>query len=105
MVKRCNKLSINESKTELVIFRSSHVKIPTNFFIKINNSKIFPCKYVKYVGVLIDEHLGWDEHIETLCEMRQKLSQTVGILSRLRIVILFLKNLVSQFTMQYFTHT
>ena len=97
---RCNKLSINESKTEVVVFRSPNVNIPPNFIIKINKSKMMPCKYVKYVGVLIDEHLTWDYHIESVSK---KLSQTVGILTKLRHYAP-LKSLIAVYYALFYSH-
>ena len=78
---RCNKLSLNEDKTKLVVFRPYNKKLPANFYIKINKYKIKPCPYVKYLGVLIDEHLSWNTHINSLC---QQLSQSIGIISKIR---------------------
>ena len=78
---KANELSINESKTKVLVFRPSSIKTPDTFHIKINNCKIFCSKKVTYVGVQIDEHLSWKEHIDSLCI---KLSQCVGILSKLR---------------------
>ena len=78
---RCNKLSLNETKTELIVFRPYSKIIPNNFVIKINNFKLTPCKYVKYLGVLIDEFLTWEFHFESIS---QKIAQSIGIISKLR---------------------
>ena len=78
---RSNELSINESKTEVLLFRSASAKVPNDFFIEINDWKVFPSKFVKYVGVFIDENLNWNCHFTSLCI---KLSQSVGIISKLR---------------------
>lgn len=78
---RTNKLSINESKTELLIFRSTNCKVPKDFYITINDCKVFPQKFVKYVGIFLDEHLTWKKQISSLCI---KLSKSVGAISKLR---------------------
>lgn len=79
---RANKLSLNESKSELVIFRSKKFSVlPKNLSIKLNKYKLSPSSYVKYLGVVIDEFLNWKPHVEILT---QKVSKAIGILSKLR---------------------
>ena len=77
---RANKLSLNESKTELILFRPMHKK-SQYLNVRLNNFVLKPCKSVVYLGVTIDEVLSWNKQIEILCS---KLSRTIGILSKLR---------------------
>ena len=77
---RANKLSLNESKTELIIFHSPYKKAPS-ITIKINSFKLVRTKYVNYLGILIDEVLSWNKQFEKLLS---KLSSTIGALSKLR---------------------
>ena len=75
-----NRLSLNFSKTNYVIFHSKNKpKIPIT--IKINNKAIEESKYVKYLGILIDAQLNYKYHIEELCK---KISRSIGILYKLR---------------------
>ena len=60
---KANKLSLNVKKTELVIFRSKKLKIDSSFKFKLNGKRLVPTKSVKYLGVLLDEHLHWNEQI------------------------------------------
>ena len=77
-----NKLSLNEAKTEMIVFRRSlNQKISDNFTIKINKFKLSPLHYVKYLGVFIDETLNWNYQIE---QLSQKLAKSNGIISKLR---------------------
>ena len=78
---RANKISLNASKTELIIFRDPRKKITYNMKIKINGEKLTPCSSVKYLGIYIDQHLNWNIH---LAELKPKLSRAVGMLSKLR---------------------
>ena len=48
---RANKISLNASKTELIIFRDPRKKITYNMKIKIDGKKILPCSSVKYLGI------------------------------------------------------
>ena len=81
---RANKLSLNETKTELIIFHSLRKNRFTEPNIMINNLKLTPQKFVTYLGIIIDETLSWNKQIETLCT---RLSRTNGILSKLRYYI------------------
>ena len=78
---RSNKLSLNETKTELIIFRSPRENLPRQSDIRINNYKLKLHSHVKYLGVVIDEVLSWNKQIESIC---MKLARATGILSKLR---------------------
>ena len=74
---RANKLSLNESKKKLLIFkprRRLNITVPN---IKRNNVILTPEKTATYLGIEIDENLSWNKQIETLAK---KLSRTNGIL-------------------------
>ena len=78
---RANRLSLNETKTELIFF---HRPFKTDFAIptlKLNKHKLNPVKSVTYLGVTIDEVLSWNKQIENIC---RKLSRANGILTKLR---------------------
>ena len=63
---KANKISLNVSKTEILIFR--HVNKPVNYDlrIKLDGQRIYPSNYVKYLGLLIDPHLNWSFHTKSL---------------------------------------
>ena len=77
---KVNKLSLNKKKTELLIFRSTKLKI-NSFKFKLDGKRLVPTKSVKYLGVLLDEHLHWNEQIS---QVKMKLNRAIGILSKLR---------------------
>ena len=77
---RSNKLSLNETKTELIIFRSPRKNLPREPDIRINNYKLKLDSHVKYLGILIDEVLSWNKQIESIC---MKLARANGIHSKL----------------------
>ena len=78
---KANKLSLNFSKTELIIFYSSSKKIDHNLKFKLDGKRLTPTSTVKYLGVLLDEHLLWSKQIN---HVTAKLNQAIGILSTLR---------------------
>ena len=75
-----NRLSLNISKTNFVIFHAIN-KPNNNVTILINKQAIHEVKYVKYLGILIDSHLTFKDHIN---ELNKKISRAIGILYRLR---------------------
>ena len=54
---KANKLSLNFTKTELIIFHSSSKKIDHNLKFKLDGKRLTPTSTVKYLGVLLDNHL------------------------------------------------
>ena len=64
---KANRLSLNIKKSKLIIFQSKSKKVDfTSFSIKLEGSKLKPSKYVKYLGIFIDENLSWSTHINEL---------------------------------------
>ena len=78
---KANKIHLNASKTELLIFRHPNKPINYDLKIKIDGKKLIPSKYVKYLGILIDLHLYWEFQSEILAT---KLSRAIGMLSKIR---------------------
>ena len=73
-------LSLNQTKTGLIIFRSPQKNLPHEPDLKINNYKLKLHSHVKYIRILIDEVLSWNKQIESIC---MKLATANGILSKL----------------------
>ena len=78
---KANKISLNASKSELLIFRHPNKRINYDFKIKIDGKKIIPSLFVKYLGILIDCHLNWGFHCNVLST---KLSRAIGMLTKIR---------------------
>ena len=77
-------LSLNISKTHYIIFHSSVDSIPLSTAIKIGSKHIAKVKYIKFLGVLLDEHLTWRYHIT---ELSKKLARTCGILFKVKCLL------------------
>ena len=75
---RSNKVSRNSTKSELATFRSKTKKELDEITMKINKSKLSPVLNVNYLGLVLDEFLSWNAHINNLSK---KLTQANGILS------------------------
>ena len=79
---KANRLSLNVSKTKLLIFHSKKKRIDQNeITVKLDGTTLTPTDYTIYLGMLIDENLSWDTHINKLCS---KLARINGIISKLR---------------------
>ena len=76
-----NRISLNVSKTEFVVFRSPRKEIEHELKIKLNGKRLYPSPYIKYLGVLLDEHLSWQPHIK---ELTKKLNRSNSMLSKIR---------------------
>ena len=82
-----NKLTLNQNKSNFVIFRQCQKRLPFVPTICIldhqtNTLMYLDCKEcVKYLGVLIDCIFSWKNHIESIA---LKISKTIGLLSKLR---------------------
>ena len=84
---KANKISLNASKTKVLIFRHQNKPImyrkksEDKLSIKIDGKKIEPSSNVKYLGILSDSFLNWNFHID---ELSTKLSCAVGMLAKIR---------------------
>ena len=75
-----NRLALNVSKTNFVIFRSCQ-KIPDhNVTLLMNNKALEQKDHVKYLGVLLDQHLNWKYQIKNVA---LKVSRGLGIIAKL----------------------
>ena len=54
---RANKLALNVSKTEMIIFNRPNTELVFKYKFKIDGHKISPKPTIKYLGLLMDEHL------------------------------------------------
>ena len=58
-----NKISLNVSKTEIIIFKPERKPQDFNMKIKLNEKRLYPTDSVKYLGVKIDSKLNWKNHV------------------------------------------
>ena len=76
-----NKISLNSSKTEYILFRHKLKPINYQLKIKIDGKKLYPSTFIKYLGVFLDENLSWNNHVKSIS---LKLRRANGALSKLR---------------------
>ena len=61
-----NRLALNVSKTNFVIFRSIKRPLDHNVTLILNRKAIDQKDHVKYLGVLMDQHLTWKYQISNV---------------------------------------
>ena len=63
-----NKLSINNDKTNFVLFHMKNKPVPKHFeCIQTDVMQINRVNSIQYLGMLLDEHLYWHEHVYHIC--------------------------------------
>ena len=75
-----NKLSLNTDKTKCMTFHTLQKNIDPLTF-SINGKQIENVKFFMFLGIMLDEHLTWKNHITMITN---KLSKVIGILNRLK---------------------
>ena len=73
-----NSLVINESKTVFLHFHQKLINLPVQ--ININNKPISQVHCYKYLGLIIDDKLTWNKHVDNI--VNKKLCGLIGALQR-----------------------
>jgi hypothetical protein len=76
-----NKLSLNTTKTKVILFRSSNKKPKQDIKININGNNIEQVRNTVFLGIVIDECLTWKDHI---AKVAKKLIRAAGIIAKIR---------------------
>ena len=81
---RANRISLNTSKTEILLFRpKSKRNITKHLNFRISGQYIPRTTQVKYLGLThtMNEHLDWDLYFS---QLKKKLNRGIGLLSKIR---------------------
>ena len=78
---KANKLALNETKTNFMIFHTRFNAPPENFQITLNNVELERVYHTKFLGVMIQENLMWNTHIHYICN---KVSKATALLAKLK---------------------
>ena len=76
-----NRLVLNISKTNFVIFHPYNQPLSESITLKINKKAITEKTHIKYLGVLIDSTLCWKPHTDNLSK---KIARAMGIMYKVR---------------------
>ena len=69
------------SKKEVKQHHKPWIIIGIRKSIERRRKRLFPSKYVKYLGILTDSYLNWSYHTDMLAS---KLTRAIGMLSKIR---------------------
>ena len=75
-----NKLSLNLNKTKYIIFRTPNSKAPpANLKLLLRKESIEQVSTIKFLGVIVHEHLSWKPHTDYIL---QKLRISYGVVKK-----------------------
>ena len=95
-----NKLSLNYSKTKYLLIKpKTKTSQLCKFAVTIKGTELEKCQSGKYLGIILDENLNWEPHIQFL---GKKLSQAVGIIAKMR-CCLNQKNLINLYNVFFYS--
>lgn len=80
IIKRIRELDLQvaESKTEVVIFRSTKHKLLDTYHIRVGQEIIPTKRTMKYLGIYLDQDLKFKEHVDYIEEKSMRISQKLG---------------------------
>lgn len=70
-------LLLNSNKTNFIVFHTRQDRNKQTQTVKINSNEISQVKYTKFLGLIVDETLTWNSHVENLTH---KISSGIYIL-------------------------
>ena len=76
-----NKIALNVAKTEVILFKTKCKPCNIHLRLKVRRKRLYKTKYLRYLGIKIDENLNWKIHIHDLAS---KLNRANAILAKLR---------------------
>ena len=76
-----NRLSLNVSKTEFIIFKPPRKNLKKRITLKLNGVTLYESNKIKYLGIIMDDRLTWKHHIS---ELSKKLSKSIGVIYKMR---------------------
>lgn len=60
-------LLLNPAKTNFLLLRRQNKPLPDNITLRCRDVSIEPCQSARYLGVTVDQHLTFQEHVENVC--------------------------------------
>ena len=98
---KVNRLSLNISKTNFLIFHSYQRKSTFNVTIKLGRKGLSQKEHLKYLVVFVDSHLNWNwkYHIQSITT---KISTSIRLMYRLRSFVNL--NVLKILYLQYLVH-
>lgn len=77
-----NSLLLNTAKTNCILFRHSRNNKSYPAQIKVNNVDVALTNSTKFLGVTIDQHMSWADHVQVLCGKLSKVCYSIKELKK-----------------------
>lgn len=68
---KANNLMLNHNKTQVVEFYNKH-KMSNNFVFNFEGHLLSTSDTASFLGLVIDKHMGWSDHIDGICKRLNK---------------------------------
>jgi hypothetical protein len=82
---KTNKLVLNPNKTKFIIFTSTHKRVTSDSIkLYIDGLEIEQVQTQKFLGVIINSQLNWQNHINQVCS---KMAKAIGIINKIKCFI------------------
>ena len=79
---KINKLSLNLKKTKYILFKSRKLYVSIkDYNVKIDDFIIEQVDNTKFLGVVINSTLSWQDHLKIVCN---EVSKNIGIIFRIK---------------------
>ena len=79
-----NQLTLNIKKSNFIIFKSHKKRLKRQINLQLNGNELQRVEESKCLGIVIDQHLTWKNHIE---HIPKKMIRTTGLLCRIRLYV------------------
>ena len=66
---------------QVILFKTKHKPCETDLRLKLYRKRLYQTKYLRYLGIKIDENLNWKIHIDNLAS---KINIANAVLAKLR---------------------
>ena len=99
---KCQQVNfLNYAKTEYLLIKpKTNSSQLCKFTLTINGIELQKCQSAKYLGIILDENLTWESHIQYL---EKQLSQAVGIIAKMRHYLNH-ENLIALYYVFFYSH-
>ena len=77
---RANEISLNRTKTEIVIFRPKHKSRTKHMNFRISGQRVHLSSKVRHLGVILQKYLEWKQNLNTLTP---KLNRALELLAKI----------------------
>ena len=79
--RNANKIALFVPKTKVILFEFKHKPCDPNLTLNLYSERLYKTKYLRYLGMKIDENLNWKIHLD---HVPSKLNRANAVLAKIR---------------------